>query len=349
MRPAPTPVPVIDIAPLRANDRAGKDEVARQIDRACTETGFFCIIGHGIDPQLIARTRHVATQFFALPEERKLAIKRRPEKASRGYYPFADRSLAYTLDEAAPPDLQEAWAMGPIDVPDEETHESEISQRFFEANLWPENVPDFRESLCEYYRTLSPLADDILKGFALALGQNETYFGNKCDRASSVIRLIRYPAQSAAPITGQLRAGAHTDYGTVTILRGDDVPGATQVMLPSGEWIDVRPPPGGFVCNIGDAMADWTGGRWRSTLHRVGNPPSGAAQSDRISIVFFHQPNHDAILGGLGDVQASGITYAEHYLGKLIKASHRRLDANVKEDGRTEQRIEGGMSRSSSN
>ena len=339
-------VPVIDIAPLRANDRAGKDKVARQIDHACTETGFFCITGHGVDQRLIARTREVTNQFFALPDEKKLAIKRRPEKASRGYYPFADRSLAYTLGEAAPPDLQEAWAMGPIDVPDEEIQESDISRRFFAANLWPEGVPNFREILSEYYRSLSPLADDILVGFALALGRPETFFDDKCDRASSVIRLIRYPAQTAAPAEGQLRAGAHTDYGTVTILRGDDVAGATQVMLPSGDWIDVRPPPGGFVCNIGDAMSDWTGGRWRSTLHRVANPPPGAEQSDRISIVFFHQPNHDAVVGGLGDSQGVGVTYAEHYLGKLMKAAHRRLGAGAEDGGRVERRTASGVSRS---
>ncbi len=339
-------IPVIDVAPLRANDQAGKDEVARQIDRACIETGFFCITGHGVDQQLIARTRDAATQLFALPDELKRAIERRPENASRGYYPFADRSLAYTLGEAAPPDLQEAWAMGPIDVPEVEIQESDVSRRFFATNLWPEGVPNFRETLCAYYRTLSPLADEILKGVALALGQPETYFDDKCDRASSVIRLIRYPAQTTAPAAGQLRAGAHTDYGTVTILRGDDVPGATQVMLPSGEWIDVRPPPGGFVCNIGDAMADWTGGRWRSTLHRVGNPPPGAAPSDRISIVFFHQPNHDAVLGGLGDAQSAGVTYAEHYLGKLMKAAHRRLDAGVEDGGRVERRTAAGITRS---
>ena len=223
--------------------------------------------------------------------------------------------------------------MGPIDVADEEIQESDSSRRFFAANLWPEGVPDFRETLCEYYRTLSPLADHILQGIALALGRPETFFDDKCDRASSVIRLIRYPAQTTAPAAGQLRAGAHTDYGTVTILRGDDVPGATQVVLPSGEWIDVRPPPGGFVCNIGDAMANWTGGRWRSTLHRVANPPPGAAASDRISIVFFHQPNHDAVLGGLGDGEGGGVTYSEHYLGKLMKASHRRLDAGAEDAG----------------
>jgi len=322
-------VPVIDVAPLRMDDRAAKERVAIQIDRACTETGFFCITGHGIDPQLVARTRKAAISFFALPEELKQAIERRPEQASRGYYPFADRSLAYTLGEAAPPDLQEAWAMGPIDIPEQEIEENEISRRFFAANLWPEGVPDFRKTLCEYYRTLSPLADAILTGFALALARPETFFDDKCDRASSIIRLIRYPAQTTEPVAGQLRAGAHTDYGTVTILRGDDVPGATQVELPSGEWIDVRPPPDSFVCNIGDAMADWTGGRWRSTLHRVANPPPDAAASDRISIVFFHQPNHDAVLGGLGDVAGGGVTYSKHYLGKLMKASERRLDAGA--------------------
>ncbi len=324
-------VPVIDLAGFRAGDRAA---VAREIDRACTETGFFCIIGHGIDEGLIAATREAAAHFFALPEERKLAVKGPPDSFSRGYNPFAARSLAYTLGEAAPPDLQEAWAMGPIDIADQEVEASDITRRFFAANLWPDGVPGFRATLCQYYRALSALAGDILAGFALALGQPETFFDDKCDRASSVIRLIRYPAQATVPESGQLRAGAHTDYGTVTILRGDDVPGATQIALPSGEWIDVRAPPGGFVCNIGDAMANWTGGRWNSTLHRVANPPPGVPASDRISIVFFHQPNHDAVLGGLagageGRHSATPVTYAEHYLGKVMKAAQRRLDAGI--------------------
>ena len=219
--------------------------------------------------------------------------------------------------------------MGPIDVSLDEVEENDVTRRFFAENLWPEDVPGFRETLCTYYRTLTPLANDILKGFALALDRPETFFDDKCDRASSVIRLIRYPAQSTAPAPGQLRAGAHTDYGTVTILRGDDVPGATQVELPSGEWVDVRRPADGFVCNIGDAMSDWTGGRWRSTMHRVGNPPPGAAPSDRISIVFFHQPNYDAVLGGLDGGRGGGITYSEHYLRKLTKASEQRLDTEA--------------------
>ncbi len=133
-----TAIPVIDLAPLRAGDPKGKADVARQIDRACTGTGFFCITGHGIDATLIARTRAAAADFFALPDDRKLAIKRRPDKASRGYYPFADRSLAYTLGESAPPDLQEAWAMGPIDVAPDEVEASDISRRFFAPNAWPE-------------------------------------------------------------------------------------------------------------------------------------------------------------------------------------------------------------------
>ena len=93
-------------------------------------------------------------------------------------------------------------------------------------------------------------------------------------------------------------------------------------------------------------MSDWTGGRWRSTLHRVANPPPGAEQSDRISIVFFHQPNHDAVVGGLGDSQGVGVTYAEHYLGKLMKAAHRRLGAGAEDGGRVERRTASGVSRS---
>ncbi len=109
-------IPVIDLAAFRAGDGRAREEVARAIDRACTDIGFFCITGHGVDEALIAATRAAAAAFFALPEERKLAVKRPPNKVSRGYFPIADRSLAYTLGEAAPPDLQEAWAMGPIDA-----------------------------------------------------------------------------------------------------------------------------------------------------------------------------------------------------------------------------------------
>ena len=95
-------------------------------------------------------------------------------------------------------------------------------------------------------------------------------------------------AQPETPLPGQIRAGAHTDYGTLTILYGKDKPGGLQAFSPEGKWIDVRPPPGAFVVNIGDMMARWTNDRWVSTLHRVVNPPRSEDRAERLSIAFFH-------------------------------------------------------------
>ena len=314
-------VPVVDLAPILRGGAAEKRAVASAIAAACEDSGFFCIVGHGVDESLVARTRQAAVDLFALPQEQKRLIERPKTRVGRGYYPFADRSLAYTLGVETPPDLQEAWAMGPPDIPDDPYYDTEVADYFFGANRWPESLPDFRDTVSTYFRVLSGLADRLMGAMALALDLDEDYFADKIDKPASAMRMIRYPPQGTPAQPGQLRAGAHTDYGTLTILRGDDVPGTLQVKLPRAGWTDVRPPQGGFVCNLGDAMARWTGGRWASTLHRVGNPPPDAATSDRISLVFFHQPNYDAVLGGLGDDTGAAVTLAEHYIEKIHKAS----------------------------
>ena len=314
-------VPVVDLAPFLEGTAAGKRDVARHISAACEDSGFFCIVGHGVDETLVARTRQAAADLFALQPEQKRRIERPKTGVGRGYYPFADRSLAYTLGVETPPDLQEAWAMGPPDFPDDPYYETEVADYFFGPNRWPDGVPGFRDTVSAYFRVMSALGERLMGAMALALDLNEDYFADKIDKPASAMRFIRYPPQSAPAQPGQLRAGAHTDYGTLTILRGDDVPGTLQVKLPRAGWTDVRPPPGAFVCNLGDAMARWTGGRWASTLHRVGNPPPEGASSDRISLVFFHQPNYDAVLGGLGEDTGDAVTLAEHYIEKIHKAS----------------------------
>jgi len=323
-------LPVIDIAPLRQGDAADWRAVAALINAACRESGFFCITGHGIDETLVADTRQAAVDFYAQPVAEKMKVARPPEKISRGYFPFADRSLAYSRGVAAPPDLQEAWAMGPPDTPDAPYYKTETAGRFFAPNHWPGDLPGFETTLRAYHAAVSDLAGTLMRGFALALDLDENFFADKIDKPCSVARLIRYPAQDATPEIGQLRAGAHSDYGTLTILRGDRVPGALQVCQPDGDWIDVNPPEGAFVCNIGDAMAYWTGGRWNSTLHRVANPQDGITHGDRISLVFFHLPNYDAVLGGINDEPgATPPSFAEHYLDKVMKAAHKRLNADA--------------------
>jgi isopenicillin N synthase-like dioxygenase len=329
-------IPSIDLSLLRSGSDSGKRDVARQIDAACTEIGFFTITGHGISEDLIATARQRAIDFFALPDEEKMKVQRPPAKISRGYNWVGDRSLSYSLGQAAPPDIQEAFAFGPDSVAALASRVDATSARMYAPNIWPERPADFKKVMLSYYDAMAELASHVLSAMATALGASEAYFADKFDRQASVARLIRYPAVTQPPLPDQLRAGTHTDYGIMTFVRGDDTPGGLQVKHRQGGWIDVHPPRNSFVCNIGDLMMRWSNDRWVSTLHRVAVPPPDAVPMDRISLVFFQNPNPDTVIrcfescvGPDATEKYPPITVAEHYLGKLMKASHSRLDAKV--------------------
>ncbi len=317
-------VPTIDFEPFLKGAAGDRMAVARAIDAACTETGFFAITGHGVPEPAIDLLRAEAVRFFALPEPDKQAVARPDSRASRGWYRPNERSLAYSLGAETPPDLQESFAMGPVGVPDESYFTCARARTFFAANRWPAARPGLQALMSGYFAAMEPLAQALMQAFALALGLPQDFFEDKIDRHTSSLRLIRYPG-AVAPTPGQRRAGEHTDYGTLTILRGDNLPGGLQVKLRHGAWTDIVRPEGGFICNIGDAMARWANDRWVSTLHRVGIPPDGAPAEDRISIVFFHNPNYDAeircITAGGEAARYPAETFDAYYLDKLRRGS----------------------------
>jgi isopenicillin N synthase-like dioxygenase len=327
-------IPNIDIASFFSGNQDARKSVAAAIDAACRETGFFVVTGHGVDEHVMAATRQTAADFFALPLDEKLKVERPPQKVSRGYNRFMDRSLSYSIGKEAPPDLQEAFAFGPEEFTGEDWQPGDPKTAMMAPNRWPMKPDHFHKTMVDYANEMRALGERMLDIIALALDIDRAYFDDKFDHQSSVARLVRYPAQNdAQPVEGQLRAGEHTDYGTLTFLRGDAVPGGTQVLNRSGEWINVENPPGGIVCNIGDALARWTNNQWKSTLHRVGNPPDAGV--DRLSLVFFHSPNHDALIecvpscAGAKGAKYPPVTFADHYLGKVMKAAHARLNADV--------------------
>ena len=286
-------VPIIDIAPAIAG-QDGADSVAADIRAACEEVGFFLITGHGVPAETIEACATAARDFFDLPLDRRMAVAMPYKGYPYGYAPMLSEALSQSLGEESPADLKESFSVGPLVRPDKPMAPEEEAFVYAETP-WPTEPAEFRDACEAYYRALDGLAVALMRIFARALDLPTDFFADKIDHPISALRMINYPDQPSPPEPGQLRAGAHSDYGSLTILLQDDAPGGLQVRGLDGAWHDVPAVPGTFVVNIGDLMARWTNDRWRSTLHRVVNPPPDAEGSTRRqSIAFFHQPNWSA-------------------------------------------------------
>lgn len=290
-------VPVIDIAPYLEGTPEGKRQVAEEVGRACEDIGFITIVGHGIPKELIEETYRVSREFFDLPLDEKMKVVRPAPDQVRGYSPVGDEGLSYSLDEVAPGDLKESLSIGPTDVPDEDYYHCAQAGPHFAPNPFPEKPADLKPIWTEYFQVMEKLSADLMRIFALALDLPEHFFDDKIDKHISMFRVLNYPPPETEPLPRQLRAGAHSDYGSLTIVRQDHDIGGLQVLNRQKEWIDVKPMPDSFVVNIGDLMMQWTNDRWISTVHRVINPPRDrVSESRRQSLVFFHQPNYDAMI-----------------------------------------------------
>lgn len=320
-----TTVPVIDVAPLAGAER-DRRAVAREIGRACEDIGFFTIVGHGVDAALVRRMDEVSREFFDLPVAEKQRVRRPRPEQSRGYIGLGEENLSYGVGRDTT-DLKEFFAIGPVDVPDAPYYRAPAAYPSFAPNVWPERPASLRAIYTDYYRTMERLAACLMGAFALALNLREDFFRDKTDRHISGIRVINYPDQPDAPAAGQLRAGAHSDYGALTILKAENVPGGLEVLNRAEEWVPIAPVADSFVINLGDLMMHWTNDRWISTLHRVANPPRDAALgSRRQSSVFFYQPNYDALIeclpgcsGPEKPAKYAPVTSGEHRLRKFLK------------------------------
>jgi isopenicillin N synthase-like dioxygenase len=323
-------IPAIDIGPFPHGTDAERQAVATAVNAACEEIGFLLVTGHGVPGSLIEEMRRVSTLFFERPLAEKLGFRMPPDRY-RGYIAFGNEALAYSLDEKTPPDYKESFSIGPIDAPDDAYHRAATPANFFAPNMWPE-VPKFRSVWTAYYRQMEQLSATLMRIFAMALGMDEHFFDDKIDRHITNFSVLHYPPQHEPPLPGQLRAGAHTDYGSLTIVKPDGAEGGLQVRAKGGSWLDVPHLPDAFVVNLGDLMAEWTNDRWVSTLHRVVNPSRSAGNAARrLSMAFFHQPNYDAVIQCLPTCAEPGrpprymkTTSGEHVWMKINK--HREVE-----------------------
>jgi isopenicillin N synthase-like dioxygenase len=283
-------VPVIDVAPLA---RAGTDNevygVAKTIDAACRDLGFFVISGHGVDPQLRRDLDEAAREFFELPDETKTSIAMsRAGLAWRGWFPVGGELTSGV------PDRKEGIYFGQEHGPD---HPGVRAGRpLHGANLFPEHPPRLRPLVLDYLAAMTALGQRVLEAVALGIGLPRDWFRTNLTADPVVLfRVFHYPPSE--PTTDGWGVGEHTDYGLLTLL-GQDGNAGLQVRSRNG-WIDVPPDADTFVCNIGDMLERLTGGAYLSTPHRVRND-SGA---ERLSYPFFLDPSWGAVVDRLPIVE----------------------------------------------
>jgi isopenicillin N synthase-like dioxygenase len=252
-----TSVPVVDISGLRSSDPSERGRVAAEIGAAARDVGFLYVSGSGVDEVLFDRLLAAAKQFFAQPVHEKMRSYIGRSRCHRGYVPVGEEGV-----ETGTPDLKEAFDTA-LDLPADDP-DYVAGNPMLGPNTWPD-LPGFAEAVTAYYEAVLDVGHQLLRAFAVALGEDPDLFSRHATKTPSQLRLVHYPYNPDA-VDGH-GIGAHTDYECFTLLK-PTAPGL-EVLNGAGEWIDVPPIPGTFIVNIGDMLELWTNGQFVATSHRV--------------------------------------------------------------------------------
>ena len=280
IQPKTKAVPTLDIRRYET-DRAG---FVAELGAAYREYGFCGISGHGIPQSLIDNAYRVFQEFFGLPEATKMKYHLPGTGGARGYTPFA----VETAKDAQYPDLKEFWHIG------REIARGSKYDDVMAPNLWPAEVPGFKEYGYGLYQALDDLGTRVLRALALHIKLPEHWFDDKTNFGNSILRPIHYPPITQDDIPN-VRAGAHEDINFITLLVGASAEGL-QVLTREGEWLPITTQGDAIVVNIGDMLQRLTNHVYPSTTHRVVNPKNENARKPRFSVPFFLHPNPDFLI-----------------------------------------------------
>jgi isopenicillin N synthase-like dioxygenase len=271
------------------------ESIADELGRSFSEYGFAVIRDHGIPQELIDKAEAKSKEFFALPEEVKRGYHLPGGGGARGYTPFGTEKAK----DAEIQDLKEFWHIGrslPAGHP--------LSE-FMAPNIWPSEVPEFRDTFSELYLAFEKAGLRVLEAIALHLGLDRNYFATTVEDGNSVMRLLHYPPLSDDAPQGAIRAAAHGDINTITLLLGAEEAGL-ELLTKQGDWKAVDVPEGALVINVGDMLDRLTNSKLRSTTHRVVNPHGEAAKRARFSMPFFLHFRPDFVIETLPSCIAEG-------------------------------------------
>ena len=273
-------IPIIDIEPLRENHNA--KETAKQILDAVENVGFFFIINHGIDDNLIESARTAARRFFASSSDKKNEIAM--DKHHRGFLAIG-QSKMYGDAKA---DLKESFIWG-LEMTENDPRLN--SNSFLVPNRWPAVDSEFKDEVYPYLEACNACGKDLFRAFAIAMNIPENSFNHSFDAPISRASLVYYPPQPPDLGNDQFGVAPHTDFGCLTLLCQDDV-GGLQVRDKNGDWVTAHPVENTLVVNVGDLLQRWTNDRFRSTPHRVVN----TSGKERYSLVAAIDPNFETLI-----------------------------------------------------
>ena len=288
-----SPILTVDLAQWHAGGE-GAEAVCAAVDESLQKAGFLLVTGHGIDPALPAALRATAREFFAMSPEVKgqYAVG----VGGRGWIGPGLEANGYSEGTETPPDLKETYNSGAqtrVGIP-------EVDDYWFAPDVWPAEAPRLHELFTAWTAACKKLSDDLLALMAASLGLSgsENPFRDLAGSATWTSNINHYPPMTdiGEPEPGQYRIGPHTDFGTVTILDREPGAGGLQVYSEQGGWADAPYDPSALTVNIGDLLEYWSGGRWPAGRHRVLPPQADAPEEDLVSLIFFYELDHDAVV-----------------------------------------------------
>lgn len=289
------------------------DSIADELGRSFAEFGFAIVRDHGIDADLIARAEDLSKAFFALPDPVKRSYRLEGGGGARGYTPFGTERAK----DADVFDLKEFWHVG-RDLPP-----GHALAEFMAPNIWPDEVEHFREVFTQLYIAFEDAGRRVLRAIALHLGLERDFFDATIEDGNSVMRLLHYPPLGHDAPEGAIRAAAHGDINTITLLLGAEEAGL-ELLTRAGDWRAIGVPQGALVINVGDMLERLTAGRLKSTAHRVVNPRGDGARRSRYSMPFFlhFRPDYlieplESCIGRGTDTVAEPITAHDFLLQRL--------------------------------
>lgn len=277
-------IPSLDLADFLSGDPARKQKFVADLGEAYNTIGFIALRNHGLSDDLSARLYATVKKFFALPDEVKQKYENPALAGQRGYI-GKGKEHAKGRNTG---DLKEFYHVG------QEVSDNDPIKKEYPENIWPEEVPEFKETALAAYKALEKAGKEILRALALYLNLEENYFDDKVHNGNSILRPIHYfPIEDPDSVPADaVRAAEHGDINLITLLMGASADGL-QVLRRDGKWIPITALPEQIVVNVGDMLARLTNNKLKSTIHRVVNPPRELMHTSRYSIPFFMHPRSE--------------------------------------------------------